>query len=130
MEQERMEYDVLIIGAGPAGLSAAIKIKQLATDQKKNLTVCIIEKGASIGAHTLSGAVLEPTSLKELLPETWHMAPLNTTVTSDHFYYLTAKHSIRLPTPSPMKNHGNYIISIGELCQFLSKEAENLGCEI
>ena len=130
MEHEIMEYDVIIVGAGPAGLSAAIKLKQLAHAAKREIRVCILEKGAQVGAHILSGAVLEPRSLKELLPNTWQNAPLNTKVTHDSFYYLTNQHAFRLPTPSTMKNHANYIISLGELCQFLAKEAAELGCEI
>ena len=130
MEHETMEYDIIIVGAGPAGLSAAIKLKQLARNANHEITVCILEKAAQIGSHILSGAVLEPRSLKELLPETWQEAPLNTPVTHDEFYYLTDKKAYKLPTPRPMKNHGNYIISLGELCQFLAKQAESLGCEI
>lgn len=130
MEHEVMEYDVVIVGAGPAGLSAAIKLKQLAAAQQKTIKLCVLEKGSRVGAHVLSGAVLEPRSLKALLPDDWHDAPLNTPVTQDHFYYLSAQHAYRLPTPKQMKNHGNYIISLGELCQFLATHAENLGCEI
>lgn len=130
MDYETMEFDVIIVGAGPAGLSAAIKLKQLAKASQKELSVCILEKGAQVGAHILSGAVLEPRSLKELLPDTWQNAPLDTPVTNDQFYFLTKNKSYKLPTPKPMHNQGNYIISLGELCIFLAEQAEALGCEI
>lgn len=126
MEQEVMEYDVVIVGAGPSGLAAAIRIKQL----NPECSVCIIEKGSQVGAHILSGAVLDPISLKELLPDTWQEAPLNMEVSSDSFYWLTQKRAIRLLTPRPMRNEGNYIVSLGALCQFLATQAESLGCEI
>lgn len=129
-EHEIMEYDVVIVGAGPAGLSAAIKLKQLALQNNTEISVCILEKGAQVGAHILSGAVLEPRSLKALLPDTWQEAPLDSEVTHDSFYYLNKKQAYRLPTPKPMRNDGNYIISLGELCQFLATQAEALGCEI
>lgn len=130
MEYETMEFDVIIIGAGPAGLSAAIRLKQLALASGVDLSVCILEKGAQIGAHILSGAVLEPRSLKELLPDSWQKAPLDTKVSEDQFHFLTRKHSYKLPTPKPMCNNGNYIISLGELCLFLAEQAESLGCDI
>lgn len=130
MEQETMEFDVIIVGAGPAGLSAAIKLKQLALSSKKEISICILEKGAQIGAHILSGAVLEPRSLQELLPDTWQKAPLDTPVNKDLFYFLTSQKAYKMPTPKPMHNEGNYIISLGELCIFLAEQAEALGCEL
>lgn len=125
-----MEFDVIIIGAGPSGLAAAIKIKQLAIQYHQEIHVCVLEKGAQVGAHILSGAVLEPRSLKALLPDHWQNAPLDSAVQEDRFYFLTQNHALRLPTPKPMRNDGNYIISLGELCLFLANEAEQLGCEI
>lgn len=130
VQYETMDFDVLIVGAGPAGLSAAIKLKQLALAAQKEISICILEKGAQVGAHILSGAVLEPRSLKELLPDTWKDAPLDTPVINDSFYYMTKTKYFKLPTPKPMNNEGNYIISLGELCQFLGSQAEALGCEI
>jgi electron-transferring-flavoprotein dehydrogenase len=131
MERESMEFDVVIVGGGPSGLSAAIRLKQLANDANRDLTVCLIEKGAEIGAHILSGAVLEPRALNELLPD-WENtdAPLDTPVKEDRFMFLTEKSCYRLPTPPQMKNHGNYIISLGNFCRWLGKQAEALGVEI
>lgn len=125
-----MAFDILIIGAGPSGLAAAIKIKQLALQHQQEIQVCVLEKGAQVGAHILSGAVLEPRSLKALLPDHWQNAPLDSAVQDDRFYFLTQRHALRLPTPKPMKNHGNYLISLGDLCLFLAREAEQLDCEI
>ncbi|MBT5798357.1 MAG: electron transfer flavoprotein-ubiquinone oxidoreductase [Alphaproteobacteria bacterium] len=131
MERESMEFDVIIIGGGPSGISAAIKLKQLASDQDKELSVCLVEKGSEIGAHILSGAVLEPRALNELLPD-WAEkgAPLDTPVSNDQFVFLSQTSKYTLPNPPQMNNHGNYIISLGNFCRWLSEQAEALGVEI
>src|SRR5216684_2034827 len=131
VERERMEYDVVVVGAGPSGLAAAIRLKQLAAAAGSELGVCVIEKGSEVGAHILSGAVFEPRALNELFPD-WQErgAPLNTPVIDDRFLYLTRNRALRLPTPPQMHNHGNFIISLGNLCRWLASQAEELGVEI
>ncbi|MAZ76069.1 MAG: electron transfer flavoprotein-ubiquinone oxidoreductase [Micavibrio sp.] len=126
-----MEYDVVIIGAGPAGLSCAIRIKQLALETNREVSVCILEKGSEVGAHLLSGAVFETRALDELIPD-WKEkgAPLNCEAKKDSFVFLTKNGSFKLPTPPQMGNHGNYIISLGELGKWLASQAEELGVEI
>jgi len=127
MSREKMDFDVIIVGAGPAGLSAAIRLAQA----NPQLQIAVLEKGADVGAHILSGAVLDPRALNELFPD-WKArgAPLHTQATQDAFVLLTKNHALRLPTPPPMKNHGNYIISLGLLCRWLAREAEALGVNI
>ena len=117
----------MIIGAGPAGLGCAIRLKQL----DPTITVCILEKGASVGSHILSGAIIDPRSLKELVPD-WkaRAAPLTRSVIKDKFMFLTSSHALYLPTPPQMHNKGNYVASLGSLCRWLAKEAESLGVEI
>lgn len=131
MEREVMQFDVVIVGAGPSGLAAAIRLKQRAAEQGQELSVCVLEKGSEVGAHILSGACIEPRALDELLPN-WRQegAPLATEAKEDRFLYLTAKRAFRLPTPPQMRNHGNYIGSLGDLCRWLARKAEALGVEI
>src|SRR6185369_5918250 len=122
--REAMEFDVVIVGAGPAGLAAAIKLKQLAAET----SVVVVEKGSEVGAHILSGAVSDPIGLDRLIPE-WRNedTPIKTAVTSDRFYVLGASGALRLPNlllPPLMSNHGNYVVSLGEVCRYLGRKAE------
>ncbi|MGF6095799.1 electron transfer flavoprotein-ubiquinone oxidoreductase [Pseudomonas sp. 18175] len=135
MEREYMEFDVVIVGAGPAGLSAACRLKQKAAEAGKEISVCVVEKGSEVGAHILSGAVFEPRALNELFPD-WKAlgAPLNTPVVRDDIYVLRSPQaSTKVPdffVPKTMHNEGNYIISLGNLCRWLAQQAENLGVEV
>ncbi|MGI9436360.1 MAG: 4Fe-4S dicluster domain-containing protein, partial [Geminicoccaceae bacterium] len=131
MERESMEFDVVIVGAGPAGLAAAIRLRQLGIEQDREISVCVLEKAGELGAHTLSGAVFEPRALNELIPG-WKDkgAPLNTAVTDDRFMLLTERRSIKLPTPPQMHNDGNYIVSMGRVVKWLGEQAEELGAEV
>ena len=134
MSRESMEFDVVIVGAGPAGLAAAIRLRQLAEETGREISVTVLEKGSEVGAHILSGAVFEPRALDELIPD-WKEkgAPLNTPARADEFRYLTKRGGIRMPgafLPPQMRNHGNYIISLGNLCRWLGQQAEELGVEV
>ena len=134
MDREFMEYDVVIVGAGPAGLAAAIRLRQLAAESGEEISVCVLEKGSEVGAHILSGAVLETRALDELIPD-WkdRGAPLNSPVTEERFLFLTETGSVNVPVwalPPQMQNHGNYVISLGNLCRWLGEQAEALGAEV
>ena len=135
MERESMAFDVVIVGAGPSGLSAACRLMQQSQEQNQELSVCVVEKGSEVGAHILSGAVFEPTALNELFPNWQELgAPLNTPVTADDIYVLRdATKSVKVPSlfvPKTMHNEGNYIISLGNLSRWLAEQAESLGVEI
>ena len=134
IERESMEVDVVIVGAGPSGLAAGIRLMQLAGENDQELSICIVEKGSEVGAHILSGAVLEPRALDELLPNWKELgAPVNTPVTDEKMMFLSEKGATGVPglfLPPPMHNKGNYIISLGNLCRWLGEQAEAMGVEI
>lgn len=134
MQRDVMNYDILIVGAGPSGLAAAIRLKQLAIEAGRELSVCVLEKGAEVGAHILSGAVIDPIAIEELFPD-WREkgAPLNTPVSEDDFLILGQTKSWSIPhwlMPPMMSNNGNYIVSLGDVCRWLGEQAESLGIEI
>ena len=133
-ERESMQFDVVIVGAGPAGLAAGIRLKQIAVEQGREVNVCIVEKGSEVGAHILSGAVMDPRAMNELFPD-WRTlgAPLNTEVSEDRFLFLSKTGARKVPTwllPKCFQNHGNYVVSLANVCRWLGQRAEELGVEI
>ena len=129
--RDRLHFDVVIVGAGPAGLSSAIRLKQLAEQENKELSICVLEKGSQVGAHILSGAVMDSKALEELLPNwRYENSPIQTQVTEEIFYLLTPNRALSLPVPPSLHNHGHYIVSLGVVCRWLSTQAEALGVDI
>ncbi|HEX5485973.1 MAG TPA: electron transfer flavoprotein-ubiquinone oxidoreductase [Limnobacter sp.] len=134
VERDMMEYDVVVVGAGPAGLSTAIRLKQLAAEKGQEINVCVLEKGSEVGAHILSGAVMDPRAMDELFPNWKELgAPLNTAVTEDQFLFLTETSAKKVPNmllPKCFQNHGNYIVSLANVVRWLGEQAEALGVEV
>ena len=133
-ERESMEFDVLIVGGGPGGLAAAIRLKQLAKAKGSDLQVCLIEKGSEVGAHILSGAVMDPMAIRELFPDGDSIGvPLDTEVIEDRFLFLSKNDSTLIPPwalPDCFVNHGNYIVSLSNVVKWMGKQAENLGVDV